>query len=223
MNNAIKERLQYRINKVKWNQIESIPSKFIIAGNSLNKERPKDFDLYPYPSDEGRAQFTKCFDDNKAKAIVRFKRAHTLKIEEDIIQLCNFPQDSLEELVKSFDFAHIQIGAVVEETRVQSVYYTENYAKAKIEESTFYTGTKYPISSLIRSIKYLERGDFANKVSFRKNFITILTDVVDRGFEDYGDFKDQLDAIDLAVVPEAEEFMKLFKLLTKIPLKDRQI
>ena len=50
--------------------------------------------------------------------------------------------------------------------------------------------------------------------------MNILGDIVERGFHDYQDFKDQLDAVDLGLLTEDfkqvdnADLMKLFELLT---------
>jgi len=50
--------------------------------------------------------------------------------------------------------------------------------------------------------------------------LTILHDIVDRGFADYNDFKNQLDAVNLGLVPEdldgcKDILRKLFDVLLK--------
>jgi hypothetical protein len=118
--------------------------------------------------------------------------------------MCNFFHPSLKALVDSFDFAHIQIGAMVDIKCkcVEEIYYTEAYEKAHIIESTAYVHSEYPLSSLIRLVKYAKRDAFAGS-SYIYSIITILKDIVERGFNDYEDFKEQLDAVDLGLLPEA--------------------
>ena len=50
--------------------------------------------------------------------------------------------------------------------------------------------------------------------------INILANIIQRGFKDYDDFKDQLDAVDLGLLEEdykdaKEDFLKLFEMLNK--------
>ena len=72
---------------------------------------------------------------------------------------------------------------------------------AMVTEKSYFTSSDYPLSSLIRLQKYVERGKFAGK-SWIWDAIKILTAIIRRGFEDYEDFKDQLDAVDLGLLPE---------------------
>lgn len=74
-------------------------------------------------------------------------------------------------------------------------------------ETTFYTepdlNDSYPMSSLIRAFKYKERGNFGDG-SYIACVFAILNQFLRRGFDSYDDFKDQLAAVDLAMLNENE-------------------
>jgi len=149
----------------------------------------------------------------------------TFKVGEQIVQLCFYPQPTLKALVDSFDFAHIQVGVHIHIgdvdglsiATVSSVYHTEAWVTSHAMQTTWYTGSEYPLSSLLRSIKYASRGDFAGK-SYIPSAINILKGIIKRGFSGYEDFKDQLDAVDLGLIEKDLEgcnISELFELLRR--------
>jgi len=193
-------------------------NEFYIGGNSLNRGKPRDYDLFPVKKNDfdksGMGKYT----------IISTKNARTIRYLDMVIQMCNYHHESLAALIESFDFAHIKVGAhvVCDEIGIEAgeIYYSQDWLIAKSVESTRYTGSEYPLSSLIRCLKYHGRGDYSG-VSYMGDVIEILTDIIRRGFVDYDDFKDQLDAVDLGLVPEdyseigMTSLMDLFNLLKK--------
>lgn len=196
-NEDFKRRME---NRFPFDAVKGIieDKKVIIAGGAFLKDNPIDFDLYP---DTGKKDFKYC-ENPKGTLLTQSANAKTFK-NKAVMQFCRYNKDSLEALVNSFDFAHCQIGAYVdlENEHICDIYYTEGFIKSMITEQTFYTDSQYPLSSLIRIQKYIKRGKFAGK-SWIWEVIKILTEVIDRGFHDYEDFKDQLDAVDLGLLPE---------------------
>ncbi len=172
--------------------------KVIVAGGAFLKEIPIDFDIYPHPDSKG---FKYCEEPN---GIILFQSANAKTFKnKSVMQFCNYNKKSLEELINSFDYAHCQIGTIVDlgNNSIETVYYTDDFIKSMVTEQTFFTSSEYPLSSLVRMQKYINRGKFAGK-SWIWDMIKILTSVIDRGFEDYEDFKNQLDAVDLGLLPE---------------------
>jgi hypothetical protein len=114
---------------------------------------------------------------------------------------------TLKELVNSFDFAHVQVGVRFggngEPPHVDGVYFSDDFVSSNVERGTYYTGSEYPTSSLVRMGKYSSRGKFSKK-EYLMSTLKILSDIVNRGFRDYDDFKDQMDAIDLGLSEYAE-------------------
>jgi len=214
--NIIRQRIYQR---VPISQLSTAGIKnFYVAGNSLNKNAPNDIDIFPVKDFFTRNQASKL-----GEIVSETRNAITVKVNVDntlhhqtvddqneikvvgktiTIQLCNYTHESIEKLVESFDFSHIRVGAEINiNGSVDKVYYAQDYIDAKMCQSTEYIGSEYPLSSLIRAFKYAKRGDFAGNSHIFSVF-KVLTDIVHRGFKDYDDFKDQLDAIDLGLVPE---------------------
>lgn len=129
------------------------------------------------------------------------------------VQFCRYWKDTLEELVDSFDFAHIQAGVeFMRETlgfTLKKVYLSENKKIAGAIGESFFVGSEYPLSSLLRVEKYQERG-VISKNNSKREMLKILIAVIERGFIDYEDFKRQLDAIDLQYMVESDEAYALF-------------
>jgi len=225
-NDVIRRRIQKRI-PVKFIS-DHILNTFYVAGNSLNKDNPNDIDIFP-------ASNVKFFIENELftneegetesiKIISKTKNATTTHIfcngQKYIVQFCNYFHNSLKNLVDSFDFSHIQVGAEISSVKTSQIYFTEEYIKSKMSESTEFVGSEYPLSSLIRMFKYEKRGDFSGK-SHIISLFKVLESIISRGFKDYNDFKDQLDSIDLGLVPEElngieiNSLLKLFECLRK--------
>lgn len=187
---------------------------FIIAGNSLNRDKPNDFDIYP--DNEQEFDFDSIREnceslENRCYVICETKNSMTVSADGNILQFCKYKKDSLENLIKSFDFAHCQIGVHfssaendtggIDNPYCDHACWSDNWLKAKAIESTFYTGSEYPISSLIRLVKYQNRGMFAGN-SYKYEMLKIFNDIIARGYEDYEDFKDQMDSVDLMLLSE---------------------
>jgi hypothetical protein len=220
--NIIRARVEQRvpIQQLKNAGIE----EFYIGGNSLNKDTPNDIDIFPSDgkyfnnSQAAKLGTIVCCTTNAITVRVGISKLynhHQIErvgeiVGEDktvVVQLCNYIHNSLPELVESFDFSHIQIGAKVKNSLVNETYYSKAYLNSKLCQSTEYTGSEYPTSSLIRSYKYAKRGDFAGN-SHIVSVFKIMNDIFQRSFDDYEDFKDQLDAVDLGLVVGSEEDSK---------------
>lgn len=133
------------------------------------------------------------------------KNAVTMKIGDGLFQFCTYRKPTLGEMVRAFDFAHCQIGCQVSieggVATVSDVQWTEAFALSRCAETSWFVGSEYPLSSMIRVSKYFKNGMLTRGAAIRASIDT-LTAVVTRGFSSYEDFKDQLDAVDLGLVPE---------------------
>lgn len=215
MEKLIRNRIDKRI-PVQFIMEHIIP-EFYVAGNCLNKDKPNDIDIFPVHDIvidvcEGKFLF-KEKDFVELKVVSKTRNATTAIAhfpdgKKYTLQFCNYFHPSLQELVESFDFSHVQVGAKIsfdmptgECSSGYPVYFSDAYVESKLLQSTKYTGSQYPLSSLIRIIKYINRGDFSGK-SYIHSVFSIINEVAKRGFKDYDDFKDQLDAVDLGMLPE---------------------
>lgn len=192
--------------------------QFAIAGNALNKQEPNDYDLYAIGKNEfSFIEIKKKLLELEGGVLTETVNALTVKFKNTVLQFCRYKLPTLKELVDTFDFAHIQIGASfttkVDDNngykflKLEDIYASKNWEKAKMLETTFYTKPKlegsYPLSSLLRIFKYKERGVFNDK-SYIISTLEILNQIVLRGYKDYNDFKDQLAAVDLKLLEQKE-------------------
>lgn len=198
-----------------------VPSqKLYIAGNSLNGVKG-DIDVFPYqdafPLDQFRQNLLADWE-----WIVTTRNALTITHpEHGVVQFCNYLKPSLKELVRSFDFAHIQVGVEAELSfapRINDYYFTPEWSDFRTIGDSRFLGSEYPLSSLVRLLKYFKRGDISRGRAIWA-VLNIVTDIALQGFMDYEDFKDQLDAVDLGLLPEdfdalhSEELIALFESL----------
>lgn len=194
---------------------------YLVAGNSCNAAAPHDFDIYPWGSDFDFKGISSRINSVGGYVVIETRNALTVNINGSVIQFCNYNKCSLEKLIESFDFAHIQVGVGVEikwepgdptdgggygSSTITQVEYTDDWQSAHMLETTWYTGSNYPLSSLLRTTKYFQRGCYAKKHEYKKDIINILNDIISRGYKDYEDYKDQLAAVDLLLLePEETE------------------
>jgi len=66
---------------------------------------------------------------------------------------------TLEELIESFDFSHVQAGAEIIRGKVSKVYVSDLFVSDRAAGTSTYRSEKTPISSLFRLMKYHRRGD----------------------------------------------------------------
>lgn len=156
------------------------------------------------------------------------KNAVTLSVGRVVVQLCKFWDKTVHDLIRRFDYAHCQVGVRMVYNRAadafvcKDVSWTDEFVEAMVTQTTWYEGSEYPLSSLFRLHKYKERGLFPGR-SWILEEIKILNDVIERGFRDYDDFKDQMDAVDIGLLPEdieeledgVDELKRFFGLLTR--------
>lgn len=209
---VLKQRFTSRVPQQFLTTLRTLSGSLYLAGNALNAEIPNDLDFYF----SDHSQFLKAVDllhEDKQhyKLVYRTKNAYTYIYENITLQLCSYHQPDLASLCRSFDFSHVQIGVCwsFDVAMITKTYASSEYIKWRLTSQIEYTGTNYPLSSLIRAEKYYTRG-LMNKSTYKKLILSTLTDIIDRGFVDYDDFKDQLNAIDLLIESEGKEAQRLF-------------
>lgn len=201
---------------------------FALAGGCLVTDHPNDYDVYPM------SMYTKAFDRRSIKAgLESLKKSHdcavlfespnalTVVVDGKQIQFCDYAvmspsvpgKPSLTELVRSFDYTHVQVGVSftpmdddngsIRTPEADLIYYTDDYLETLVTKQTKYSGTEFPLASLIRLRKYDKRG-LLPLSSYRRTVLDILADIINRGFNDYEDFKKQLEAVDLRVLTKDE-------------------
>ena len=222
---VIRERMDARLKNVYSAIAICLSYKhhgYFVAGNSCNTAAPHDFDIYPWGDKFDFNEIKSRIESVGGYVVIETRNALTVNIGGKIIQFCNYWKSDLISLIESFDFAHIQIGVAVsiewrpgegpddrggyDYSAIEYVEYTDNWQRAHMLETTWYTGSDYPLSSLLRTVKYFQRGAYANKFEYKKDILNILNGIISRGYKDYADYKDQLAAIDLLLLePEETE------------------
>lgn len=221
---VIRERMNTRLKNVYSAIAICLSYKhngYFVAGNSCNVATPHDFDIYPWGNNFDFKEIESRIVSVGGYVVCGTRNALTVNVGGKIIQFCNYNKHDLINLIESFDFAHIQIGVAVsidwrpgdfendiggyECSTIKYVEYTDNWQRAHMLETTWYTGSDYPLSSLLRTVKYFKRGAYANKFEYKKDIINILNDIISRGYKDYQDYKDQLAAIDLLLLEHEEK------------------
>ena len=203
----IKNRLQKRIRERQPTLLALNFDCFYIAGSSLLEAEPNDYDLFP--TILRYEEFNKYFSYPKSTPFYKWNTINSISLENDgkKIQLCKFKSRSLEDLVERFDFTHVKLGAKVDRKPigggyiyvVNKVYLSPDYIKSRILNRSHYTGVQkddYPLSSLIRTYKYYQRGAIKNIYDV---LFHILESFLERGFKSEEDFYNQLSAIDLGI------------------------
>ena len=232
LNTSINDRLTNRLKSINLVELMDIydVKEVYLGGNSLNVDKPNDYDLYLKESDSLRLYNssnmilieTKLLEAGY-EILTKSKNAITLSKNNICYQICKYSKASLKELIDSFDFSYCQVGARIYnyagELSIKEIYYTDHYIEYLLTKNTKFINSEYPLSSLIRCFKINDKGYFLGK-SYIPAVINILTNIINRGFDNYADFKDQLDAVDLGLLEEdykdaKEDFLKLFEMLNK--------
>lgn len=206
--NEIRSRMMYRIPSALFNAI-GIDHPVRIAGNSCNVDTPHDIDVYPgSDSDEFGEDFRLRMNNiSEVDVLSTTKNAITVRMKTFPypVQFCSYRQPTLDQLINTFDFSHVQVGVEVRHREtgilhyISDVKFTDNYMKYLLTRRSEYIHSEYPLSSLIRTFKYKERG-YLDQHACKAAVLSILTDILKRGYADYDDFKDQMDAIDLGLL-----------------------
>lgn len=202
-----------------------VGGRFLLAGGALTKDdNPKDFDIYGVDAslDPDRiAGHIMLWEPEIGEEIPWVlskptRNAATASIKGQVVQFCKYFKTLPQKTIEAFDFAHCQAGAIFsKEGELLEVVSTPAFWEFEKTGSTWYTGSEYPLSSLMRCMKFHKRGLFKDN-AHKPSALKILYDIVERGFVDEEDFDDQCASISESFVdfngPEAED---LFDVLLK--------
>ena len=228
----IKETLK-KLVTVRANRIPAWDIAFIldnddfrVAGGCFMDEVPNDYDVYPaFGKLFNAVHIRKNTIESKGEVICETNNAITVKVHGKVIQFCTYYKATLQELVDSFDFSHCQVGVEfspretedggIATPEIKDIAWFDAWVEYRITRQSTYTGSEYPLSSLIRLNKYVKR-DIIKGKSYTIEVLKILNDIIKRGYTDYRDFKNQLDAVDLLLLEpkEANAAYELFKNLS---------
>lgn len=171
---------------------------FLLAGGALTKDdNPKDFDIYGVdaPLDLVEIERRALADAAIGGYLSRTRNAITLRIEGQVVQFCNYHKSTPQETIEAFDFAHCMAGAVFYRTgELCRVFSTTDFWNSEADCTTWYTSSEYPLSSLMRCMKFHKRGLFKDN-DYKPAALKIVRDIVARGFTDWDDFADQCASI----------------------------
>lgn len=192
----IENRAIYLMQRLRPFLAEGPLTMFYIAGGALVGQ-PNDVDIFPCPYSAAPVFL--------APVVSKTKNAITYDTEPWPVQVCSYTADTTRELVESFDYTHIQVGAKIRATSkvcsVLDVAYTPGFILAAVSGQTKFTGSEFPLSSLLRAGKYYKR-ELMTSRQYTANILTAVTAVIKRGFANWEDFKNQIDAIDLGLVAD---------------------
>lgn len=207
---TIERRLRSRICLSQILKITEV--SYVVAGGACLAEEPHDYDVYAANKDH---PFTLYSIIDRAKNegwtfLAETRNSVTLKDKDGkVFQFCAYAKEDAKALIASFDFAHCQVGVVVSDgdfgdgVSLQT-YFTEDFLKAMATQRTFYVGSEYPLASLMRIVKHAKRGLYGpGDRAHMGDMLRIFGNILSRGYRDFDDFKDQLDAVDLAYADKA--------------------
>ena len=173
---------------------EIVGGRFLLAGGALTKDdSPKDFDIYGVdePLTIPDIEWRLLEDRSIGGYLSKTANAITARILGQVVQFCTYHKPTPQETVEAFDFAHCMAGAVFSASgEVQEVVATSDFWQSEEAGTTWYTESEYPLSSLMRCMKFHKRGMFKDN-DYKPAALRILYDIVERGFKDYYDFLDQ--------------------------------
>lgn len=186
---------------------------FFIAGGALQKETPNDFDLFSCEPDGKGFDFDairrRCVDYGYGYVVADTGNALTVMVNGQKVQFCKYRKDFITDLLKSFDFAHTQVACEIGKFRNATgegyhydpceVYCTNDYILSKIADCTFYTGSEYPLSSLMRVGKFYKQGKYNSNSKYKIDVVKIMLDVVSRGIANKADLIDQMASVSEAI------------------------
>jgi len=203
--NQIRERIifraEQRLKSVSYLTKSMKLKEFYLAGSSLT-EICNDVDLFPiseFPVSTIPSKFGNFL-------ISKTPNATTFRLPNNVVvQLCNHHKPTLESLVNSFDFTHIQVGAKCTPDTVNRVYFTDGFISANALGDTEYTGSDYPFASMIRLFKYHKRNQIS-RFNLIRSVVDIMIDIQNRGFADWEDYQKQINGIDPGLITSFEEF-----------------
>lgn len=189
----------------------------IIAGGAIRSvftnEQIKDYDFY-FKSDDHFIQVVKYFDyileryKDKCSMIVDTLNSITYSIFGNTIQLVKKYTDlTIIGKLNKFDFTVCQ-GAF--DCSTKEFTYSRDFIIHNAKRRLVYTkNTDYPLSTVIRVLKYLNKGYNISNIEYLK----ILLDVQNLKFDTFRDFKEHILGIDVVfVMPLFELFEKKYNL-----------
>ena len=170
-----------------------VGDSFILAGGALSSDaEPKDFDIFCLSKINIQQILDRLWGCPGWEPILATRNAVTALHHGQTVQFCSFCKSTVEDLIWGFDFTHCQAAAVfARDGSIIKTAYTPMFKAFTSSGETKYTRSEYPLSSLMRCAKFISRGVIAKPGQWKPILLDILMDIVDRGFKDVDDFRDQ--------------------------------
>jgi len=155
----------------------------------------KDFDLFFGDAAAQRYMRTKCAEALGAAAFVS-DTAITFKNDEVCVQLCKYPEGTIEDILDKFDFTIAQAGY---DFKAHEFVLHEKFLYHLANRRLVYNvDSEFPISSLFRMKRYLQRGFKCAAIDMIK--LTLKIHSLHLG--DYKELRRQLLGIDVLFLKE---------------------
>lgn len=199
---AVEDISKYYANK--WNdthkdksqvEIESKDDRircFIRSSGVTSEEELPDGETEPYVEDETK--------EEKPKYRPRFFSTNAISLSDKIQIVIRF-YGSVDEIHTNYDFVHCTCSYDYSEN---SVNLPSRALEAIINKELFYVGSKYPLCSIIRARKFIERGWHINAGQYLKMCLQLN----ELDLKDLDVFKDQLTGVDSLYFEQAIKNIK---------------
>ncbi len=195
-------------------------SRFFLGGSAVAASNPNDIDIF-FQSQEYINAAIRWIDsrisvvtedipvDSEFRKIYSGENAYTFKCPTSDVpfQFIRMPFYSLEIMIDSFDFSHIQAGIEVAEVmgkfEIVQVYWTDAYEKSLEIGDSWYMGSDNPFSALYRLGKYHAKGE-VSALSLKTQTIKIVNDIFEQEYIGSAQIRKQLSVIGMSDIFEEE-------------------
>lgn len=171
---------------------------FIRSAGAVMEDGENGVDDSTEPQEEAESDVSETEDEQKEekpKYRPRYFSSNAISLSDKIQIVIRF-YGSVEEIHENYDFVHCTCSYDFSENKVNL---PERALEAIINKELYYTGSKYPLCSIIRSRKFIMRGWHINAGQYLKMCLQLN----ELDLKDLSVFKDQLTGVDSAYFEEA--------------------
>ena len=147
-----------------------------------------DDDTEPYTSENDEEPLKENPEITKPKYRPRYFSTNAISLSDKIQLVIRF-WGPVEEIHKNYDFEHCKCSYDWSENKVNLPIKS---LECIINKELYYSGSKYPLCSIIRTRKFIERGYHINA----GQFVKMALDLNELNLKDFNVFKDQLMGVD---------------------------
>lgn len=142
----------------------------------------------PYTSENEEEPLKENPEITKPKYRPRYFSTNAISLSDKIQLVIRF-WDPVEEIHKNYDFEHCKCSYDWKENKVNLPVKS---LECIINKELYYSGSKYPLCSIIRTRKFIERGYHINA----GQYVKMALDLNELNLKDFNIFKDQLMGVD---------------------------